>query len=320
MQPVNQRQGFLVSTILHLTILMILVSRQPAEKKKDEPDQTPFERKETVFLPSRDVLKQLSPRPMPPRAAPPRPRRRFPHRPPRMPSKKDRISVGPPSDLQRQGPHDPEARGRPDGRAERGSQPAEAGPAGRPAASTAPPGPQTADAGGSKAVPGASGLRLPPGLGRDLPRGEEGAPARPGPLGSSIAEAMREVERRVARDAQLGIPTGTGQNIGGLFFDPQGADFTRWVNHFKNEVYRNWIMPQPALMGFKGHVDIEFTVERDGTMTGLRIVRSSGTLALDRAAQNALSGSRLLPLPDDYGPPRITMQVTFFYNEGPQGS
>jgi outer membrane biosynthesis protein TonB len=55
-------------------------------------------------------------------------------------------------------------------------------------------------------------------------------------------------------------------------------------------------------------------------MTGLRLVRSSGTVALDRAAQNALSSSRLLALPDDYGPPRITMQVSFFYNEGPQGS
>jgi len=27
-----------------------------------------------------------------------------------------------------------------------------------------------------------------------------------------------------------------------------------------------------------------------------------------------------MPLPDDYGPPRVTMQVTFFYNEAPQGS
>jgi protein TonB len=185
--------------------------------------------------------------------------------------------------------------------------------------SKAPPGPQTADAGGSKAVPGAPGLRLPPGLGRDLPRGQEGAPARPGPLGQSIAEAMRQVEQRIARDEQLGIPTGTGQNLGGLFFDPQGADFTRWVNHFKNEVYRNWIVPQPALLGFTGQVDFEFTVERDGTMTGLRLVRSSGTVALDRAAQNALSGSRLLALPDDYGPPRVPMRVAFFYGR-PQGS
>jgi len=111
-----------------------------------------------------------------------------------------------------------------------------------------------------------------------------------------------------------------GQQISGLFFDPAGADFTEWINRFKNEVYRNWILPQPALMGFKGHVAFEFTVERDGTMSSLRMLRSSGTPALDRAAQNALSGSRFIPLPKDYGPPRVTMQVTFFYNEGPQGS
>ena len=318
MQPVNQRQGFLVSTILHLTILMILVSRpyQPREKAPDQADPTQYERKDTVFLPPPAVLKQLAPRPMP---RPPAP---VPTPPPADASKKDRISVGPPSDLHAKGPmilrREDDLTAVPKGV----PKPPQVAPpaAAQPSPSTAPRGPQAADAGGSKAVPGAPGLRLPPGLGHDFPAGQEGAPARRGPLGPSIAEAMREVERRVARDAQLGIPTGTGQNIGGLFFDPQGADFTRWVNHFKNEVYRNWIMPQPALMGFKGRVAIEFMVERDGTMTGLRLVRSSGTLALDRAAQNALSSSRFLALPDDYGPPRITFQVTFFYNEGPEGS
>jgi len=37
-------------------------------------------------------------------------------------------------------------------------------------------------------------------------------------------------------------------------------------------------------MGLKGHVTFEFMVERDGTMTGLRALRSSGTPILDRAA------------------------------------
>jgi TonB family protein len=128
------------------------------------------------------------------------------------------------------------------------------------------------------------------------------------------------LSRRLERDAQLGLPTGTGQNLGGLYFDPQGADFTLWINTFKNEVYRNWLMPQTAQFGFRGHVDFEFTVERDGSMTALRMLKSSGTASLDRAAQNALTGSRWLPLPDDYGPPRVRMQVTFFYNEAPQGS
>jgi protein TonB len=315
-ERVNQRQGFLVSAILHLTILMILVSHPPIPRgnREDKIDPSTLERKELVFLPPPAVLRQLAPRPIPRRPAAP-----APTPPPADPSKKDRISVGPPSDLRAKGPmilrREDDLTAVPKGiPSPRSTAPTPPPP------STAPAGPQASDASGAREVPGKSGLRLPPGLGRDLPSGQEGSPARPGPLGQSIASAVRQLEQRLDRDAQLGIPTGTGQNIGGLFFDPQGADFTRWVNHFKNEVYRNWILPQPALMGFKGHVVFEFTVERDGTMTSLRMLKSSGTLALDRAAQNALSGSRFLPLPDDYGPPRITMQVTFYYNEGPQGS
>lgn len=169
-------------------------------------------------------------------------------------------------------------------------------------------------------MPGLEGLRLPPGLGRDLPRGDEGTKGRSGPLGRSIEGAVRDLERRIAQDRQLGLPTGTGQNLAGLYFDPLGADFTLWVSRFKNEVYRNWIVPQPALLGFRGHVEFEFMVERDGTMSSVRMLRSSNIPAFDRAAQNALTGSRFLPLPSDYGPPRITMRVTFYYNEGPAES
>jgi len=67
-------------------------------------------------------------------------------------------------------------------------------------------------------------------------------------------------------------------------------------------------------------VDFEFTVERNGTVSSLRLLKSSGTQSLDRAAQNALTSSRYLPLPADYGPPRITIQVTFYYGESPRES
>jgi protein TonB len=147
----------------------------------------------------------------------------------------------------------------------------------------------------------------------------EGAPAPPG-AERSIASSLRSLERRLQDSGPRGLPTGAGQQMGPLFFDPQGADFTAWMNHFKNEVYRNWIVPQPALLGFRGHVDIEFVVERNGSISGLKIMKSTGTPALDRAAQNALLGSRLLPLPADFGPARITMQGGFYYNAGQQGS
>jgi TonB family protein len=116
------------------------------------------------------------------------------------------------------------------------------------------------------------------------------------------------------------LPSGTGQQVGPLFFDPMGADFSLWITHFTREVYRNWIMPQPALLGMRGHVDVDFTVERNGSVSLCRVITSSGNAALDKAAKNAIESGRFLPLPDDYGPPYVTMRATFFYNEAPSGS
>jgi protein TonB len=137
----------------------------------------------------------------------------------------------------------------------------------------------------------------------------------------SISGSIRRLENRRLSDLAPSGEGGAGRQMGGLFFDDQGADFTAWINHWRTEVYRNWIVPQAVLFGFRsGHVDFEFTVERDGSLSSLRMLKSSGVRALDRAAENALRGSRMLPLPGDFRPARVTMQVTFIYNEGPQGS
>jgi TonB family protein len=131
---------------------------------------------------------------------------------------------------------------------------------------------------------------------------------------------LRNLERRLGDMGAGGLGGATGQQMGPLFFDPEGADFTAWINHFKNEVYRNWIVPQVALLGVRsGHVDFEFAVERDGTLADLKMLKSSGTPALDRAAANALIGSRFLRLPSDFRPSRVTMQVSFYYGQEPRG-
>jgi TonB family protein len=319
-QPFNQRQGFLVSAIVHLLLLMILVSHPPSRSPSATPEADLSPKKEAVFLPPPAVLRQILPSlRRPPRTAPRLAPRPAPTPAPRPTERlKDRISIGAPTENQAKGPiilrRDQEitaAKGRPD-----------AAPA--PAPRPAPALPQQAkDGKGAPDVPGREGLRLPPGLGKELQGGQEGFKGRPGLVGPSLEASVDEVvQRRLEQDAKLGIPTGTSQNVGGLSFDPQGADFTDWINHFKNEVYRNWIVPHPALLGSRGHVDIEFTVERDGSISRLVILKGAGRglESLDRAAQNALQGSRFLHLPSDYGPPRVTMQVIFFYNEGPQGS
>lgn len=292
MGRLDQRQGFLVSAIVHLAILMALASRPapPREVATPSPPPSPAPPRIALIAPDPEVLRDL---------ARPRPAVPTPPPPPPPEGTKDRMSVGAPSDARQERlvlKRDEDLavpKGTPRGGL---SEPAP-GPA-------PPPPSQTAEATAS----------LPP-----APGGQR-IPASPGPERPSIASSLRSLERRLQDAGPRGLPTGTGRQMGPLFFDPEGADFTAWLNHFKNEVYRNWIVPQPALLGFRGHVDIEFVVERDGTISSLRIVKSTGTPALDRAAQNALLGSRLRPLPADFGPPRVTMQGGFYYNAGPQGS
>ncbi len=106
-------------------------------------------------------------------------------------------------------------------------------------------------------------------------------------------------------------------SLGALSFDPRGAEFRPWINHFKDQVYQHWQVPDAARDGVKGHADFEFTVERDGSVSALRLLRSTGSALLDRAARDAVTDSSLAELPGDYKPSCVTMQVSFYYNEPP---
>ena len=292
----DQRQGFLMSAIVHLMIMMALINRAENWRPKQVAPEPALPVRERIFLPPKEVLRRLAPlpaRPATPKLAP------RPTPPPPQPRAKDRISIGPPSaerakviELRREDDLTKAPKGRHD------AVPSAPTPTMAQAASPAPA------PGAGPEVRKAEGLRLPNGPGPAASKdGSRPGGASPRP---TLAESLRNLEQRLGEVGPRGIESGTGRQMGPLFFDPEGADFTLWINHFKNEIYRNWIVPQAALLGFRGHVDIEFTVERDGSMKDLRVLKSSGTPALDRAAQNALLGSRFLPLPSDFGPPQVT--------------
>jgi len=318
-QRFNQRQGFLVSLTLHLIIIMILFMSPQGLRRADEIDPSTLERKNLVYLPpAAEIRKMLPPQARRPAPAP----TPVPAPTPPPANQKNRISIGPPSDVRQKElilRREDDLTKVPKG--ERSPTPPQPTPP--PPMPTPLPTPvATAQSSAPEKVDektGREGLKLPPGLTGQTPSGQEARKPVVGPIGPSISRAMDGVTQRAMRESRTGIPNGTGQQMGALFFDPQGADFTLWINRFKDEVYRNWNIPEAANLGAaRGHVDFEFVVERDGTMSSLRMLKSSGTNSLDRAAEFALRGSRLLPLPDDYGPGRVTMQVSFHYNDYPQ--
>ena len=173
---------------------------------------------------------------------------------------------------------------------------------------------------GPVAIALAVGLLCAGGCARNPPPGTPAATPAPASekIEIQVPGAVEQATRGMERDDLLELPPGTEQDLGGLHFDPQGADFTVWIDAFKREVYRNWIVPQEAQTGARGNASFEFTVERNGSMSALRMLKSSGTASFDQAAQDALSAGKFTGLPNDYGPPRVTMRITFFYNEPPK--
>ena len=297
MGRLNQRQGFLVSAIVHIAVLMTLASRPPGPSQPQPIAQaSPPPPKAVLLMPDRELLRQyLKPHPAVPRPVP------VPTPPP-LPERKDRISIGAPSDVRqkqlvlRRDEDLVTPKGRPD--AVPSVQPSE------PPTPTSPSEQGTRTARSSEPVIGGQATPVAPG--REVP---------------SIAGSLRNLERQMEVSGPRGLPTGTGQQMGPLFFDPEGADFTGWMNQFKNEVYRNWILPPSAALGVGGgEVDFEFVVDRSGRMTDVRMLESSGTGSLDRAARNALVASLLLPLPADFAPPTVTMKVGFVYGMRPPDS
>jgi TonB family protein len=67
----------------------------------------------------------------------------------------------------------------------------------------------------------------------------------------------------------------------------------------------------------RGIVSIQFTLHADGTVSAMKIERSTGIVALDRAAWAAIVATPHLAFPSDMTLQSIRMRMVFLYNEEP---
>jgi TonB family protein len=120
--------------------------------------------------------------------------------------------------------------------------------------------------------------------------------------GSAVAETG-------ARGQGFGLSSGGGQGSGSRL---DVADFCcpDYIVLMVERVRSNWVsraeVPAVAI--------VKFTVQRDGTITGAEVERSSGFTALDIAALRAVVGTRqLTPLPAAYPNPSLGVHLNFEY-------
>lgn len=122
----------------------------------------------------------------------------------------------------------------------------------------------------------------------------------------------------------VGGEKGYTAEAGPLSFETQWYDWGEYAQSMVSRIRVNWysIMPELIKTGVKGVVTIRFTIERNGSITDIEILNSSGIPPFDFAAKHALElASPLKPLPADF--PKKSERVTamFYYNmEIPGGS
>ncbi|HLF56715.1 MAG TPA: energy transducer TonB [Thermoanaerobaculia bacterium] len=126
-------------------------------------------------------------------------------------------------------------------------------------------------------------------------------PAKPAPEPAAPATPQPAVPPSSAAQVQ-GAPTGAlaGMALGAPVATFDNPDFTYgyYVDQMLAMISRNWTRP---LVGGGVEAWIHFEIERDGTLRGVRISRSSGINSFDLAALRAVQASSPLPpLPRAY--------------------
>jgi len=104
-----------------------------------------------------------------------------------------------------------------------------------------------------------------------------------------------------------------------IISDTRGVDFGPYLARIVYIVRQNWysLIPETARLGEKGRVAIVFEILKDGSVPQLRLVASSGSDPLDRAAVAGIRASiPFPPLPQEFTGNHLVLQFIFLYNIG----
>lgn len=132
--------------------------------------------------------------------------------------------------------------------------------------------------------------------------------------GEGLAKSLRNLQQYLQHDNFSNDRGGQAEQDAQISFDSKGVDFGWWLRRFVAQVKSNWFIPQAAMIT-PGRVVITFNVHRNGFMSDIELLKSSGHRALDQAAMNALrTSSPTVPLPPEYPDDKAFFTVTFLYN------
>jgi TonB family protein len=144
------------------------------------------------------------------------------------------------------------------------------------------------------------------------------------PPGSAVDQAVREAARN--RGGISGEYGGGPGRVGNamrsdveILTDTMGVDFAPYMQRVIQAIRENWytLIPESARSPLfkQGDVYIQFVIDKDGKVSGMRLEGPSGDVALDRAAWGGITSSNPFPpLPQQFRGPNIALRIKFMYN------
>ena len=104
-----------------------------------------------------------------------------------------------------------------------------------------------------------------------------------------------------------------------ILSDTMGVDFAPYLSRVIHDVKQNWylLMPEVARSPImkRGKLTIEFAITKDGEIGGMKLIFSSGDVALDRAAWGSITNSHPFPpLPTDFKGDYLGLRFRYYYN------
>ena len=148
------------------------------------------------------------------------------------------------------------------------------------------------------------------------------ASAAPGPVDwrSAIKEAAKVASLGGGDGLDLGNIGGGDKGYaeqGPLSFETQWYDWGPYAQSMVSRIRVNWYanMPQLIRSGIGGVVTVRFTIQRDGRITDITVLKTSGHPPYDFAARKAIElSSPLNALPSNFPNPSERVTAMFYYN------
>lgn len=151
------------------------------------------------------------------------------------------------------------------------------------------------------------------------PSAKGGAPGR----GASIPEVGEQRPNLLLSEEQIARLTERyekespkGEKGKTLRLNTTELKYQKYLINMKHAIEFYWEYPVLAIRnGWQGKLNLNFTINKDGTITDIRLLKSSGYPVLDDSARTALKlAAPFPPFPEDFSIEQINIKGQFEYN------